>query len=193
MPVDRTSLARRLAATTPADTSRGLNYTTLFALVTDHLGAGAASGIDVRGTGRRVDFFSYPITEYLETTWNALDLLEPTFGGPDAVLAELGRRTMSGFLASMIGRTALNVSGRDPVRLLRSCQACYRGAVSYGERDVEFLAERQAIMTYRRDFMPAPFHAAVLLAALQATTAIRPQVVGQQDGPLDSSYQISWH
>jgi len=153
--------------------------------VTDHLGPGTAREVDVRGTGSRVDFLSYPVTEHLESAWNALERLEPA-------LAALGRRTMAGVLASMLGKTALTVSGRDPVRLLRSCPTAYRGAVSYGERTVEFPAERRAVMTYRHDFMPASFHAAVLLAGLQASTALRPRVMGQQDGPLDSSYQIAW-
>jgi len=192
MPSDRTDLARRLAAATPDDTSRGLNYTTLFAMVADHLGPAAPAEVDVLGQGRRTDFFSYPITEYLETTWNALDRLEPAFGGVDATLTELGRRTMAGFLASMVGRTALRVTGREPVRLLRSAASGYRGAVSYGERTVEFPGARQAVLSFRRDFMPATFHAAVLLTALQATSAIRPRVVGTQDGPLDSSYRIAW-
>ena len=192
MPADRDDLARRIAATTADDTSRGLNYTTLFALVRDHLGDAAPKAVDVLGKGSRVDFFSYPIGEYLQTTWNALDKLEPTFGSTDAVLAELGRRTMSGFLASMIGRTVFAVGGKDPRRMLANGNAGYRSAVSYGERPVAFLGPRQARMTFRRDFMPPAFHQSVILTALQATDAVRPRVTGRAEGLLDSVYEIEW-
>ena len=192
MPADRTHLEQRLAAATPDDTSRGLNYTTLFGLVRDCLGTDAPREVDVLGKGSRVDFFSYPVGEYLVTVWNALDRLEPTFGSTEAVLSELGRRTSAGFLSSMIGRTALQVSRRDPLALLRSGATVYRGAVSYGERSVEFPAPRRAVMTFRRDFMPSAFHAAVVLTGLQASTAVRPRVAGRETGLLDSVYEIGW-
>ena len=192
VPADRADLKRRLAEATPSDTSRGLNYTTLFALVQDHLGDAAAREVDVLGKGARIDFFSYPVAEYLQTVWNALDRLEPTFGGPEAILTELGRRTIAAFLASMIGRTAFTVAGREPRRLIGNVSASYRTAVSYGERSAAFTGPRQAIITFRRDFMPPAFHAAVILTALQAGVALRPRVVGRATGLLDSTYQIDW-
>jgi len=192
VPADRADLKQRLAAATATDTSRGLNYTTLFALVRDHLGDAAARDVDVLGKGARVDFFSYPIAEYLQTAWNALDRLEPTFGTTDATLAELGRRTISGFLASMIGRTAFTMAGKDPRRLLANIGPSYRTAVSYGARTVEFTGPRQAVITFRQDFMPPAFHAAVILTALQAGDARRPRVVGRATGLLDSVYDIQW-
>lgn len=192
MPADRIDLKQRLAAATAADTSRGLNYNTLFGLVRDHLGDGAAREVDVLGKGSRVDFFSYPVGEYLQCTWNGLDRLEGTFGSPEAVLAELGRRTISSFLASMIGRTVWAVGGKDPRRMLANGAAGYRTAVSYGERRVEFLGPRQARMTFTRDFMPPAFHQAVILAGLQASDAVRPKVTGRATGALDSVYEIEW-
>lgn len=192
MPADQSDLQQRLAAATAADTSRGLNYTTLFALVRDHLGDAAARQVDVLGKGSRVDFFSYPIREYLQTTWNALDRLEPIFGAPEAVLTELGRRTITGFLATMIGRTAFTMAGKDPRRLLANIGPSYRTAVSYGERKVEFTGPRRAVATFNHDFMPPAFHQAVILTALQAGDARRPRVAGRATGPLDSTYQIEW-
>ncbi|MBK9518582.1 MAG: TIGR02265 family protein [Anaeromyxobacter sp.] len=192
MPADRDDLSLRLAAASAADTSRGLNYNTLFSLVRDHLGPAAPAEVDVLKKGARVDFFSYPIGEYLRTTWNAVDRLEPTFGGADEVLTELGRRTITGFLASMIGRTVFAVGGKDPRRMLASGAPGYKAAVSYGERTVEFPGPRQAVMSFRRDFMPPVFHQAVILAGLQATDAIRPRVVGRALTLLDSVYEIEW-
>jgi uncharacterized protein (TIGR02265 family) len=192
MPADRRELKQRVEAATPADTSRGLNYTTLFALVTDHLGPDAGRQVDVLGKGRRADFFSYPVSEYLEIAWNAMDRLEPHFGSTEAVLAELGRRTAVSFLDSMIGRTLLTVSGRDPRRLIASTGSGYRSAVSYGERHHEFLGERRARLTFRRDFMPATFHHGVILAAMQATLARRPRVEVEVRSLLDVDYLVEW-
>jgi uncharacterized protein (TIGR02265 family) len=192
LPADRLDLKQRLAATTPADTSRGLNYTTLFALVREHLGPDGPRQIDVLGKGSRVDFFSYPIAEYLQVTWNALDRLEPIYGTPEAVLHELGRRTIAGFLASMIGRTAFTMAGRDPRRLLANIGPSYRTAVNYGERQATFPGPTRALVTFRHDFMPPAFHAAVILTALQAGDAKRPRVTGQALGLLDSDYHAEW-
>jgi uncharacterized protein (TIGR02265 family) len=192
MPADRADLARRLTAATAADTSRGLNYNTLFTMVRDHLGEAAACQVDVLGKGQRVDFFSYPIAEYLRCAWNAVDRLEPVLGGADRVLAELGRRTVTGFIGSMLGRTALAMAGRDPRRLLGSAPSGYRGAVSYGERKVEWLGARQGRLVSRRDFMPPSFHAAVLLTGLRVTDAVDPKVAWRETGFLDAVYEFEW-
>lgn len=192
MPADRSDLDRRLAAATADDTSRGLNYNTLFTLVRDHLGEAAAREVDVLGKGHRVDFFSYPIGEYLRCAWNVQDRLEPVLGSSQKVLEELGKRTVTGFIGSMLGKTALAMSGRDPRRLVGSAPSGYRGAVSYGERTVEWTGERRGRLVSRRDFMPPAFHAAVLLHALRATDAARPRVAWQETGFLDAVYEFEW-
>jgi uncharacterized protein (TIGR02265 family) len=192
MPADRADLAARVAAATPQDTSRGLNYTTIFGLVRDHLGDAAVREVDVLGKGSRVDFFSYPITEYLGVAWNAIDRLEPVLGSGDAVLHELGRRTVANFLGSMIGRTVFAVSGREARRMISAGPAGYKSAVSYGERRVEWLGPRKARMTFQRDFMPPAFHRAVLLTGLQATDAVNPRVEGSATGLLDAAFDIEW-
>jgi len=192
MPADRDDLARRIAATTAEDTSRGLNYTTLFALVREQLGADAAVKVDVLGKGHRVDFFSYPIAEYLLCTWNALDLLAPKMGNVDAVLAELGRRTIAGFFASAIGRTVFAISAKDPRRIVSGGPAGYRSAVNYGERSVQWDGPTKGRMTFKRDFMPPVFHQHVILAALDVCHAPNPRVVGRETGFLDSVYEIEW-
>lgn len=192
MPADRNDLERRLAAATRDDVSRGLNYATLFALVRDLRGEAAARRVDVLGTGHRVDFFNYPIEQYLRCAWSALDELEPVLGGVDRVLAELGRRTVTAFFSSMLGRTALAMAGRDPRRLLGSAPSAYRGAVSYGERRVTWLGERAALLTFERDFMPPAFHAAVLRTALEALEARDPVVTFREVAFLSTAYELSW-
>lgn len=192
MPADRNDLALRIAAATPADTSRGLNFNTVFGLVSDLLGEAEAKKLDPQGKARRVDFFTYPIAEYLAITWDAADRLEPRLGSIDAFFDELGRRTVSGFLRSLLGKTAFAMAAGDPRRVLASGPAGYRSAVSYGERKVEFLGERSARMTFERDFMPAAFHARVIQTALEATDARSPRVTGRDVGFLSSEYQIAW-
>src|SRR5512134_4146405 len=65
MPADRADLGARLAAATAADTSRGLNYASVLALVREHFGEDAARRCDPLGKASRIDFFKYPIGEYL--------------------------------------------------------------------------------------------------------------------------------
>ncbi len=192
MPADRTDLARRLAECQPSDTSRGLNFNRLFDLVREHLGDQAARDCDPQGKGSRIDFFSYPVSEYLQIAWHAADRLEKKLGSVDAVWQELGRRTVMGFLASTLGRTIFALAGRDPRRFVASGPAGYRSAVSYGERTVEWKGERSARMVFKRDFMPAEFHRAVIATGLGASDARNPKVVARETGLLDSEYDVSW-
>ena len=192
MPVDRADLEQRIAAATPADTSRGLNFNTLFHLVRERLGEDAAKRCDPAGRGSRIDFFSYPVAEYLRALAPAIEKLGPLLGGADGVLDELGRRTGGGFLSSALGKTILTLAGRDPRRLVSSGPAAYRGAVSYGERTVEWLGDKHARMVFKRDFMPPAFHRGVVLGVLATTAAKSPSVVARADGLLDSTYDVSW-
>ena len=192
MPVDRNDLARRIAAATPSDTSRGLNFNTVFGLVEDLLGEIEARKLDPQGKGKRVDFFSYPIAEYLTITWDAADRLEERMGSSDAFFQEVGRRTITGFLDSLLGKTIWAMAGKDPRRVIASGPAGYRSAVSYGERRAEFPGEKSARLVFQRDFMPAVFHAQVMRTALGYTDAKNARVVGRDTGFLNSEYHIEW-
>lgn len=192
MPVDRKDLERRLAHCTDSDTSRGLNFNRLFDLVRERLGDEAARRCDPQGKAARTDFFSYPVADYLRIAWDAADRLEPAFGSTDAVFDELGRRTVTGFLSSVLGRTIFAIAGRDPRRFVSAGPAGYRSAVSYGDRSVEWLGEKRARMIFKRDFMPPTFHRAVILAGLGASDAKAPRVEARATGLLDSEYDISW-
>jgi uncharacterized protein (TIGR02265 family) len=192
MPADRKDLERRLALCKDSDTSRGLNFNRLFDLVRDHLGDEAARWCDPQGKAARTDFFSYPVAEYLEVAWDAADRLEERLGSVEAVWTELGRRTVTGFLGSVLGRTIFSIAGRDPRRIVSAGPAGYRSAVSYGERTVEWKGERSARMVFRGDFMVPAFHRAVMLAALEASDALNPRVEGRATGLLDSEYELRW-
>jgi uncharacterized protein (TIGR02265 family) len=192
MPADRRDLDARLAATTDADTSRGLNFNRVFDLVREVAGPDAARACDPQRKGSRVDFFSYPVADYLRVAWDAADHLERSFGSVDAVWEELGRRTVNGFLSSALGRTIHALAGRDPRRFVSAGPPGYRSAVSYGERTVEWLGERRARLVFRRDFMVPAFHRAVMLAALEASDAKSPRVEARATGLLDSEYDLTW-
>ncbi|HSN13563.1 MAG TPA: DUF2378 family protein [Anaeromyxobacteraceae bacterium] len=192
MPADRTDLAKRIAAATPSDTSRGLNFNRLFGLVRDSLGDEGARACDPDRKGARVDFFSYPVSEYLQIAWDAADRLEAALGGVDAVWEELGRRTVTGFLSSVLGRTIFAMAGKDPRRVISAAPSGYRSAVSYGERSVEWLGASRARMVFRRDFMVPSFHRGVMLAGLEVCEARSPRVEARSTALLDSEYDLSW-
>lgn len=192
MPADRKDLALRIAAATDADTSRGLNFNRLFELVRERRGDAAARACDPQRTGSRVDFFSYPVADYLRLAWDAADALEGELGSVDGVWSELGRRTVTGFLGSALGRTIFAMTGKDPRRLVSAGPSGYRAAVSYGDRSVEWLGATRARLTFRRDFMPPAFHRAVMLTVMEATDARNPAVEARATGLLDSEYDISW-
>jgi uncharacterized protein (TIGR02265 family) len=192
MPADREDLARRLAAASDADTTRGLNFNALFALVRDELGEGACREIDPARKGSRVDLFSYSMRDYLRAAWDAADRLEPRLGSIEAVWHELGTRTVRGFLSSVLGRAIFAIAGRDPRRLISAGPAGYRAGASYGERKVEWLGERHARLVFKRDFMPSAFNRAVVLTAVQSTNARNPRVDAKDTGFLESVYEISW-
>jgi uncharacterized protein (TIGR02265 family) len=187
-----TGLERRLAEVRDADTTRGLAFNRLFDLVRERAGDHAARHCDPRGKGSRFDLFAYPAREYLEAAWSAEDAIGSGLGGEDAFFEALGRRSVVGFLASAVGRAIFAVAGRDPRRLLAGAPTGYRAAASYGDRTVEWLGEKQARLTMRRDFMPPAFHRGVILAALEGSDARGPSVAARATGLLDAEYDVRW-
>ena len=189
---DKSTLQLLKKEATPQDTSRGLNYTTLFDFARAEIGPTAPREVDPLGKGSRVDFFSYPITEYLDTAWNIAERLAPKYGSFDAVFYELGKRTVDSFLASVVGKTIFSMAGRDPRRVLAAGPGAFKSAVSYGERSMEFTAEKQARYSFKRDFMPNSFHRGVIIAALAATEARNPRVEAKEVGFMETIYEIAW-
>lgn len=192
MATDRTTLERLKGAATPQDTSRGLNYTTLFDFAKAELGPGAPREVDPTGKGTRVDFFSYPITEYLDAAWNIAERLAPKYGSYDAVFFELGKRTVDGFLASVLGKTIFAMAGKDPRKIVAAGPGAFKSAVSYGERSVEFTGDKAARYVFKRDFMPNSFHRGVILSALAVTEAKNPKATAREVEFMHHVYEISW-
>ncbi len=187
------SLEQLLTLITPEDTCRGMFFNGMFEAVR------VLGGEDVRakchaavGGKKFVDFFSYPLAEFLRATFTAADLLGPKLGGREAVLHQLGQRAMEDFLGSTIGKTLMALAGKEPHRLLASLPNSYRAAVSCGERSVERLGDRQARLVARRDFMPLAYNEGVISVAMRESTARDILVKGRRVGPVDVEYDIRW-
>src|SRR4051794_12843237 len=108
MPANPAELTRRISVSTAADTVRGMIFQGALDAVREQLGD-AASAECLAQTGRKkfVDFFSYPVGDYLKLAWRAVDLLEPKLGSLDAGFFLLGQRAVQNFLAAGVGKTLL--------------------------------------------------------------------------------------
>ena len=193
MPTDPKDLERRIAATTPQDTARGLTFNALFDAIEEHLGREAAVALDPAHKGHRTEFFSFPVSDFLRISFAAADRMEKRLGTVDAVFDAFGYRATANVLGSMVGATILALAGKNGVRaLLGQTAMAYRSAVSYGERRVDWLGERHARVTFERDFLVPAYHVGVFRAALDAMGARPERVEGRATGPLSSVYDVAW-
>jgi uncharacterized protein (TIGR02265 family) len=187
------SLDELLTLATPMDTCRGMFFNGLLEAVRVLGGEEArARCFAAAGEKKFVDFFSYPVADFMRALFTAAELLGPRLGGRDAVMRQLGRRATEDFLHSTVGRTMMALAGTDPHRLLASFPSSYRASLSYGERSVEKLGDRKARMMARRDFLPVAYNEGVLTAALEKSTARDLVVQGRRLASLDVDYDISW-
>lgn len=192
MPADPADLAQRIAVATPADTARGIAFNATFDVIRELAGEAACRELDPARTGSRIDFFSYPVTDYLTLAWAAANRLEPTLGSAEKVFFALGRRTGAGVLSSTLGKTLTTLSGMDPRRLLTATSAGYRATVSYGERTVTWKGERHAHVVFKRDFLVPPYHCGVFVGAVEAVGGKNVKATGSQTGFLDAEYDVTW-
>jgi len=191
MPTDRRDLSTRIAAATRADTVRGLIFNAAFDVAREHGGDALALAVDPLAKGKRTDFLSYPVADFLNLSWSLAERLAVKLGGADAAFRQMGYRATSNVLGSMLGTTML-AFGRSPRALLSQASSAYRGTVSYGERTLTWEGPSRARFVFTRDFMNAPFHEGVLRAALDGTGAAGPSVVGRATGFLSLEFEISW-
>jgi uncharacterized protein (TIGR02265 family) len=151
-----------------------------------------ARACDPARTGKRIEFFSFPVSDFLTCAWAASERLEDELGGWEGVFREFGRRTATGVLASVVGRTLTTISGRSPRQLLQNAPAGYRTTVSYGDRTVTFPAETHAVFTFKGDFMHPAYHAGVLAAGAEAVGGTKVVSTWRQIGPLDAVIEVRW-
>jgi uncharacterized protein (TIGR02265 family) len=187
------SLEQLLAVATPEDTCRGMFFNGMLEAVRSLGGEDARARCHaLAGDKKFVDFFSYPVTDFLKGVFTATDLLGPKLGGREAVLRQLGQRAAEDFLGSTVGKTMMALAGSEPHRLLASFPKSYRASVSYGERSVERLGDRQGRLVARRDFLPLSYNEGVISAAMAHSTAHDVLVRGRRLGPLEVEYEVSW-
>ncbi|MCY1075484.1 DUF2378 family protein [Archangium lansingense] len=192
-PIPVPGLEQLLPLTTPMDTCRGMFFNGAFEAVRALGGEVARARCHAAAGGKQyVDFFSYPVADFLKVIFIAAELLGPTHEGRGRVLRQLGRRATADFLHSTVGKTMMALAGTDPHRLLASFPSAYRASLSYGDRSVERLGEKQARLMARRDFLPLEYNEGVLIAAMEQSTARDSVVQGRRLAPLDVDYDIRW-
>lgn len=192
MPIDRKDLEARIAAAKPEDTVRGLIFNGIFDLVDEHLGKAAAVACDPQGKGKRTDFFSYPVADFLRISAAAADLLEGKLGSVDAALHGIGYRAVSNVFGSALGATLLALASKNVRGVLSQAPSGYRATVSYGERRLEWMGDRHARLHFKRDFVHPAFHCGVLAGAVDGLGAAGPSVKGAQTGFLEAVYDVTW-
>ncbi|HSP80533.1 MAG TPA: TIGR02265 family protein, partial [Myxococcaceae bacterium] len=170
MPSDKNDLAQRLAVCKTDDTVRGFIFKAVYQMVEERAGGAAVERMmqQLRVHKMPVDFFSYPVADFLRLIYLAADVLEPQCGSPEEGLRACGACTVTGFFKSYVGNTLVKLIGmNDPKRLFGSVQTVYSTLVSYGTREYEDLGPGRIRLTYRGDMQPIYFHEGALGEALR--------------------------
>ncbi|QRK11580.1 DUF2378 family protein [Archangium violaceum] len=189
----REDLARRLELTQPTDTVRGLFFLGTLEAVRALAGEDAVRHcVEAGSEPRFVEFFNYPVSDFLKVTDAAARVLAPRCGGWTEALRHLGRRATADMLKSATGKALMLLSKGEARWLVGNLPAAYRAAVNHGERTVTWEGPSRGRILMRRDFMPCAFHEGVLLATLEAMKAREVEVRGSRVDMLVSEYVISW-
>ncbi len=115
-----------------------------------------------------VDFFSYPVADFLRLIYAAADVLEPQYPSVEDAFRACGASTVTGFFKSYVGNTLWKlIGGGDPKRALSTVHTVYSTLVSYGVREYQDLGEKRALITFRGDMQPMYFHEGALTEVLQ--------------------------
>jgi uncharacterized protein (TIGR02265 family) len=190
--IDATDLEQRIALASPSDTCKGMFHNGLFQAAQRAQGERGTERMKEAARGMKfVDFFNYPIAEFLPLAWLAADLVGGK-EGLEAGIRSLGRQATDDFLGTAVGKTLILLAGSDPKRMMNSLAAGYKTAVSYGTRSVSWKAPNHCVFSMKRDFMPHPYHEGVLLQVLTAIGGKNVQAKGQRVGLLDTDYEITW-
>jgi len=189
----RKQLEQRLALARPEDTCRGIFYNG----VLDAVRALAGAEIEARcreaaGQRKFVDFFSYPVSGFIQMSLTAVELLSPRLGGGWQVLRWMGEQSTESFLSTVAGKTALMLAGTNVKRFVNQLPGSYKVSLSYGERTVVWTGERSGRFLFKRDFMPPAYHEGVIAKAVARAKVSNVQVHGRDIGPLDTEYVLTW-
>lgn len=174
-------------------TVRGLIFNAVFKLVAQHEGEPAATNLrSAIAKKPLVDFFSYPVRDFLQILYGAAEKLEPRYGSVEAAIRACGAAAISGFFQSGVGKTLTHIIGQgDPKRLFSSAPTAYATAVSYGQREYTALGERRVRLYFRGDMQPVEFHQGLLEEALRAV-GCQGRVEVRKLGLEEAEYIIEW-
>lgn len=170
MPSDKNDLAQRIAVCKPEDTVRGFIFKSVYGLVEQRAGSAGTEKLllQLRVTKMPVDFFSYPVADFLRLVYAAADILEPQFPSVEDTIRACGASTATGFFKSYVGNTLVKLIGmNDPKRLFTSVDTVYSTLVSYGKRTFEDLGPNRFRLDYKGDMQPIYFHEGTLTEAVR--------------------------
>ncbi len=186
-------LERRIALARPEDTVRGLIFNAVLSLAQRELGPEAASRLREPLFKRSpVDFFSYPVVDFLRLIYSTADALAPQCGSREEALRVIGGATVEGFFRSTVGQTLTRLIGqKDPKRLFSNAPTAYATLVSYGRREYSELGERRVRLHFHGDMQPVEFHEGVLGEALKAI-GCKGQAQGTPRALDEAEYVIGW-
>jgi uncharacterized protein (TIGR02265 family) len=191
--IDELDLAQRLALATAKDNCKGMFFNGVLLAIERLAGPDARKAMFAKAGGKKfVDFFNYPIADFLPLAFSSVELLLANENGWEGGFRRIGRQATDDFLATAVGKTLLLLANDDPRRLMSSLPSGYKTAVSYGERQVVWTGATACTFKMRRDFMPHPYHEGVVEQVLQAVGATSVKVAGRRVGQLDTDYDVSW-
>lgn len=170
MPSDKNDLAQRIAVCKPEDTVRGFIFKSVYGLVEQRAGSAGTERLlqQLRVTKMPVDFFSYPVADFLRLIYAAADILEPQYPSVEDAIRACGASTATGFFKSYVGNTLVKLIGmNDPKRLFTSVDTVYSTLVSYGKRSFEDLGPNRFRLDYKGDMQPIYFHEGTLTEAVR--------------------------
>jgi uncharacterized protein (TIGR02265 family) len=191
--LDESDLAQRLALAGPKDNCKGMFFNGVLLAVEQLVSPEARKALFIKTGGKKfVDFFNYPIIDFLPLAFGSVELLLEKNGGWEGGFRRLGRQATDDFLGTAVGKTLMLLANDDPRRLMSSLPSGYKTAVSYGERQVVWTGAKSCTFKMRRDFMPHPYHEGVVEQVLSAVGATQVKVGGRRVGQLDTDYDVSW-
>jgi uncharacterized protein (TIGR02265 family) len=193
MAFPQNDLEQRIALMRPGDTVRGLSFTSVLKLARARLGNDAAERLREPLMKRNpVDFFSYPVVDFLRMLSLAADLLEPEFGSKEAALWACGKSVVDTFLESTVGQTLLRITaGSDPKRVYSNATTAYATTVSYGHREFSVLGDKSVRLYFKGDPLPHQVHEGILGGGLSAIKR-EGRVRGTELSLGETEYIVEW-
>lgn len=184
---------RNMALATPSDTARGMFFNGALEVVRKQGGEALVQRCRAATEERKyIDFFNYPVANFLQLCLATVNAVGPQLGGCEATLRWIGEQSAKDFLSSMAGKTMLLLAGNQVQRILTQLPSGYRTAVSYGVRRMECSEQNSGRFVIEGDFMPHAYHEGILRAVMVAMEVRDFRIQGRATGPLDSEYEIAW-